>query len=254
MKDAAPILRSLGFLESEVKVYLAALERGPSTVIDLAGATRLSRPATYTAIDTLAERGLMSTVVTGKKRLFTAEHPDRLLAYAQRKEAEVRERVADLTRVAQELAFRMGGERPVVKAFEGKEGIQAIIEDVRATQPKTMEEIANIDALRAVVSVEDLAPMREELKRIGCRIRGLYTGERVRPTAITTDARMLPERFAKFRGNISIYGKDKIALVTFAGKFHSVIIEDAILAETLRVLFEIAWECAQEFDRKEAQA
>ncbi|MDO8598686.1 MAG: helix-turn-helix domain-containing protein [bacterium] len=248
MQDIAPILRSLGFLESEAKVYLASIELGPSTVIDLAGATRLSRPATYTAVEALRERGIMGTLVVGKRRLFSAEHPDRLLAYAQRKATEVRDRVSDLSRAVQELALRMGGEKPVVKAFEGKEGIQAIIEDVRATRPKTMEEISNIDALRAVVSAEELAPMREELARSGCTIRGLYTGERLKPTSIT-DARVLPDRLAKFRGNVSIYG-NKIALMTFAGKLHSIMIEDAILAETMRTLFEAAWEGAEKFVKK----
>ncbi len=246
MKDVAPILRSLGFLESEIKVYLASLERGPATVLDLAGDTRLSRPATYAAVDALTERGLMGSLHAGKKRLFAIEHPDRLLQYAKRREQELASRVADLERVTAELALRMGGERPIVKSFEGKEGIQAIIEDMKATRPKTMDEITNVDAMRAVVSSEDLAPMRDELEQIGTKIRGLYAGT-AKPTAIT-DARLLPAPFLGFRGNISIYG-NKIALVTFAGKLHSVIIEDAVLADTLRTLFEIAWQTAQAFPK-----
>ena len=250
MNDIAPTLRALGLLESEVKVYLTTLERGPSTVIDIASATRLSRPATYTAIEALAERGLMSTVVAGKKRLYAAEHPDRLLQYAKRKQAEFNARLADLERGVPELALRVGGERPIVKSFEGKEGILAIIEDVRATRPKTMEEIANIDAMRAVLPLDDLKPMREDLKRFGTTVRGLYVGTNVRPERFT-DARILPTEFARFTGDVFIYGS-KVALVTFSGTFHSVIIEDAAISGTLRTLFEVAWAKAKkEFERSE---
>lgn len=245
MQDIAPLLRSLGFLESEIKVYLAALERGPSTVIDLSSATHLSRPATYTAIEALAERGIMGTLSLGKKRLYTAEHPDRLVQYAKRREGELHARVEDLARLLPELVLRVGGEKPIVKAFEGKEGIQAIIDDIKQTRPRTMEEIANIDALRLVVRPEELAPMRDELQRIGTKIRALYAGDDVTATAIT-DARLLPPELRGFRGNISIYA-NKVALVTFVGKFHSVIIEDAAIAGTLRMLFELAWATAKEF-------
>lgn len=245
MRDVTPILRSLGLLESEIKVYLGALERGPSTVLDLAKETRLSRPATYAAIDSLTERGLMGTLQMGKKRLFAAEHPDRLLHYAQQRESELHGHVADLARAISELALRIGGERPVVKAFEGKEGIQAIIEDMKRTRPQTMDEIANIDAMRTVVSKEDLAPMREEFIRARTKIRGLYSGSDVR-VVDGAEGRLIPPPLAAFRGDIAIYA-NKIALVTFAGKFHSVIIEDAILADTLRVLFAVAWIGAKEF-------
>jgi sugar-specific transcriptional regulator TrmB len=189
MRDVAPILRSLGLLESEVKVYLAALECGPSTVIDLAKATRLSRPATYAAIAALGERGIMSTVTAGKRRLFAAEHPDRLLHYARTREAELHGQVEDLSRALPELALRIGGARPVVKSFEGKEGIQAIIEDIARTRPKTMEEITDVDAMRTVVDPEELKPMREELVRIG---RTPGATPEMPPRAPITDAMNVP--------------------------------------------------------------
>lgn len=252
MHDITPTLRSLGLLESEVKVYLAALEGGPSTVIDLASATRLSRPATYTAIETLTERGLMSTVQAGKKRLFSAEHPDRLLQYAKRRESELAERVADLERALPDLALRVGGEKPIVKSFEGKEGIQAIIEDIREARPQRIDEITNVDAMRTVLAQGELQPIRLELERIGTRVRGLYAGSNLRPSP-NTDARVLPERLRRFKGNISVSGK-RIAIITFTGKLHSIMIESEDLADTLRTLFDLAWETAKEFPKPVAPA
>lgn len=252
MRDIAPTLKALGILDSEVKVYLAALELGPSTVIEIAKSTRLSRPATYTAIAALQDRGLMSTVQKGKRRLFASEHPDRLLQYAKRKEHELVERISDLERTLPELALRVGGEKPVVKSFEGTEGVHAIIDDFRQSHPPHIEEIANIDAMLAVVSREDLAPLRRELANISAKVRGLYVGSNMRPSA-HVEARVLPEPYRHFHGNVSIY-VNKVALVTFTGKLHSVIIENEAIAQTMRTLFEIAWISAKAFPQPAAPA
>lgn len=239
------ILRSFGLLESEVKVYLAALELGPATVIDIAKATGLSRPATYTAIDALVERGLMSAVTRGKKRLFAAEHPDRLFQYGKRKEHELAERLSDLEHAIPVLALRMGGERPIVKAYEGKEGIIAIIEGISNARPTRIDEITNVDAMQAVIVDEERKPIVSEVQRVGTRVRGLYAGANVRKAA-HAEKRVLPEEFSHFKGSITIAGS-LVALVTFSGKLHSVLIESVEVADTLRTLFELAWRQAKEF-------
>ncbi|MBI2483017.1 hypothetical protein HYV74_02440 [Candidatus Uhrbacteria bacterium] len=250
MKDVAPILRSLGLLDSEVKVYLAALELGPSTVIDLASETRLSRPATYAAIESLTKRGLVTTLQSGKKRLFAGEHPDRLLQYAKRRELELQERVSELTRAVPELALRIGGAKPVVKVYEGKEGVLAIIESISASRPKQIDEITNVDAMQAVILDEERKPIVSEIQRVGTKVRGLYAGSSIKRSA-HAQKRVLPQEFSGFRGHIST-SDNSVALVTFAGKMHSVLVESEELAATFRVLFELAWQRAAEFQEPEA--
>ena len=249
MKDIKPILRSLGLLESEIKTYLRALQRGPSTVLELTKHTALSRQATYVAIQALTDRGLMSSSLHGKKRLYAAEHPDKLLAYAQRREQQLKERITDLKRALPELELQLGGERPVVKVFEGKEGIRAIISDMQATRHKDAEEITDVEAMYTVIGKDDLEPMRKEIKKYGTQVRGLYSGPVVE-TDLKTERFALPEKHSGFKANIGIYG-NKIALVTFEGKMYSIMIESEALTKTLHILFELAFENAKnKFEKK----
>lgn len=243
MKDISPTLQSLGLLESEVKTYLAALERGPSAAADLAKATSLSRQAVYTAIDSLTERGLMASVARGKKSLYAAESPTKLLTYAKRREAEMRGRIRDLEQAVPELELRTGGERPVVRMFEGKEGLRAIIEDMREHKTKRSVEITDLDAMYRVLSPEDLKAMREELTKHGTKVRGIYAGA-PGPRKVDADRIMLEDKDGGFRSNIGIYG-DHIALVTFEGKMHSIIIESGSLTKAMRLLFELAFKGAK---------
>jgi predicted transcriptional regulator len=239
MKDITSILRSIGLLDSEIKTYMAALEHGSQTALDLAKSTKLSRQAVYTAIESLIERGIMSSVMRGKKRFFAAEHPQKLLAYAKRHAVEMNDRVQDLERSLPELDLQIGGERPTVRMFEGKEGVRAIIVDMEESMPSPVNEITDFDALSKMISLEDLLPLKRKLDKTKTKVKGIYSGTPLSPVRPTVDRHYLPKEYKDFHSNISIYG-DKVALVTFEGKMYSVIIESHILANTLRILHELA--------------
>lgn len=248
MKDIAPILKSLGLLDSEVKTYLSALENGPGTVLDLAKNTKLSRQAIYVAIESLTGRGLMSSALRGKKRFYASEHPRKLLAYAKRRDAEMHDRVQDLERMLPELELATGGERPTVRVYEGKEGVRAIIADMQESRPKQTVEIADLKAMYSILTPEDLKPMRMELKRNNAKVHGIYAGD---PSGKTVEGEryFLPESMGDFRSDITVYG-DKVALVTFEGKMYSVLVESAALAKTMKTLFDLAFRCVQDFKEK----
>lgn len=241
MKDLAVLLRSLGLLESEIKTYMAAFEQGAGTVLDFTKLTKLSRQATYVAIESLSKRGLMSSVLRGKKRYYAAEHPDRLLAFAKRRETELKESIGDLERAVPELELQMGGEKPVVKTFEGKEGIRTIIEELREHRPDNLFEMTDIPSMLKVIADEDTADLQKEASKIkGEKIGIYYYGPDHKPTAGTDVKRIsLPKKYSDFRSNLGIYG-NKLVMVTFEGKMHSVVIENKALIRTIRILFELA--------------
>jgi sugar-specific transcriptional regulator TrmB len=243
MKDITPILRSLGLTESEVSTYLTALEKGPSTVLDLAKAAGLSRQAVYVAIDALGERGLMSSTLVGKRSLYSADAPEQLLAYAKRHEQDLRRRTEELERLLPELKLQVGGEKPVVRVYEGKEGIRASLADVQRTKPKEAYEIADLDAVRAVMPAEEVEPVRRELKKIGTKVYGIYSGK-MSDTELKVDRLALPKELGGFNANITVY-EDKVAMITLENKLYSILIESASLANAIRTLFKLAMKNAE---------
>lgn len=236
MKDVSQILKSLGLVDSEVKTYLQALQHGPSTVMDLSKYTGLSRQASYLAIETLTKRGLMSSVERGKKSFYAAEAPGKLLAYAERQRKELSERVDDLKKVLPELELQTGGEKPVVRVYEGKEGVRAILDDTRMSKPKELYEITDTKALYQTLTTEDLAPYRRELEKNKTKVHGIY--DTPGSNQKTEYHKNLVE--GGFKSHIAVYG-DKISLITFSGKMHSIIIENESLAEAIRKLFKTAF-------------
>lgn len=236
MKDIVQILRSLGFADSETKTYLAALRHGPGTAIDLANETGLSRQTIYLAIDDLIERGLMASVERGVKTLFSAELPMKLLAYAKRHQSEIQERLDDLASIVPELELQSGGEKPVIRMFEGKEGVLAVLQELRGADAHEVFEIADLETLYRCFTPEIFRPLQECVGE-SLRVHGIY---RVPDTQElkNADADRLPAEFDGFHGNISVFG-DTIVLASFEGKMHSMIIESRAIANTLRILLTL---------------
>src|SRR3989344_3206057 len=118
-------LKTLGLSENEAKVYLAMLELGPASVMEISQKSGINRPTAYVQIESLKKLGLVSTQTKGKKQLFIAESPDQLEFVLDRQASELKRKQSELNKILPDLlnAYRSSGTEPQVRFFEGKEGI-----------------------------------------------------------------------------------------------------------------------------------
>lgn len=233
------LLRDLGFTDSEASIYLLSLEMGPSPVQELARRADVSRVTTYTVIESLMKEGLMSTVQKGKKTLYAAESPDRLVSYMHTRIRGLESTLRDVETSVEQLKLLQRGEKPVVKLFEGPEALKAIQDDILQTKPKEIHEFGNYDEIRAIYSREDLAPFKQKLAGLRSKVKAVYGSATMKPTAVGTDSAVRHLANTDFKGDVLVYN-DKIAVSTFSGKQISVLIESAEIARTLRALIDEA--------------
>ena len=136
--------------------------------------------------------------------------------------------------------MKMGGERPVVRFYEGREAVFSLFDDVARVAPKVACEVANYEDVAAHLDVQMLEDARKgfDPSRIDFRMlhRGKHPGK---PHANIQYCQLLPE-LGEFHGDIWIYA-DRVVFVTFIGKIIAVRIEHQAFADTARVLFEAAW-------------
>ena len=232
MPHPAHILSALGFTESEIKTYFALIDHGSLTASDLAKQSGLSRQTVYEATDALALRALVTNVEHDGKKFFRAEHPEKLLSYAKRRE------------------MQMSGERPVVKTYQGKEGVRAIMEDTIPMLPETIYEITDVDSMFKVLSLEDVRPMRQTANKkvkklfgiIGTRdIATTHEEWRSRPqNPLTVHRVYIPPEESDFNSHVEIIG-NTVTFVTFTGRMDSVTITHPAIAKIMRLLFKYAF-------------
>lgn len=234
------LLKSLGFTDSEAKIYLLSLESGASPVQDLAKKAHVSRVTTYAVIESLMKNGLMSTVQKGKKNYYVAESPERLLSFVHGRVKTMEATLREIETSLPDLKLLQRGEKPIVKMLEGIEGIKAMLEDILSNDAKHVDEFGNVNAITAVFSAEELKAVRGELSKRKTQGRFLYIGDIKHSPREGVEARRLPSHHFTFNGDIIVY-KNKVALSTLRGKLITVILENHDIAETVRALFELAW-------------
>ena len=124
-------LQHLGLSDKEASVYMASLELGSDTVQEIAKRAEVKRANTYTVIEKLMSKGLMSSVEKGKKTLYQVEDPKQLLRLVEEQEEDIKKKEQEFKKHLPELEtlFDIAEEKPKVRYFEGKEGLIAIRED-----------------------------------------------------------------------------------------------------------------------------
>ena len=129
------ILKNLGLKEKDILVYLALVELGPSPVRAIAAKSGVNRGTSYDILKSLISLSLVTYYEKKAHQYFVAESPEKLLNAVEEKSRQlqlVREQIEESLPELKSVFEKQGG-RPVMKLYEGKEGIKQILEDVLAT-------------------------------------------------------------------------------------------------------------------------
>lgn len=247
-------LQKLGLSDKEARVYLSSLELGPSPVQLIASKAGVNRATTYVMIESLISRGLMSSFEKGKKRFFTAEPPEQLMAILRKEEAEIKEKEKEFEEILPELKALFAGaeEKPRVKFYEGVEGLKAIQNDILKSKYDSLEEIVSLDECYRVFPPhpkDHRQMIAQKTKDIPVRV--IYTsrkGKILTAKEGRRERRFIPPDKFPFATEINIYGQ-KAAIATCKGKLMGVIIESKEISEALRVIFNLAWEAAEKYQK-----
>lgn len=119
------ILEDLGLTENEARLYLASLSLGPTTVLSLAKTAEIRRTTVYSIIEALKKKGLMHIEITGFKKLYVAEHPDKLEAMIENKKSVLEKAAPEFLAL-----YNLKGKESTVKYYEGIGAIKTIYDEV----------------------------------------------------------------------------------------------------------------------------
>lgn len=238
------LLRELGFTDKEIRVYLMLLSGGPTSVRKLAKDTDLNRGTVYDILKSLQERGVAGFYQKHNKQFFAAEDPQKLIEVIEQKERSVVATKRQITQVLPELRslYTHGGTKPVVKYYEGAKGVSIVLRDVLTTMnhlsPKLYRAFSSI-GLRDYLYQEFPNFTKERItKEISVRVIALGEGGGSQPYS---ERRWLPRTEGAPTYTL-IYGP-KVAHVTIDESESplAILIEDAAVADTERLIFDHVW-------------
>jgi len=239
-------LISLGLSDNEAKVYMAMLELGQATVLEISAKAGVNRPTTYVQIESLKKMGLVSTQIKGKKQLFIAESPDKLESVIERERKAIEYKKEELHKLLPELTgiFNLSDSKPQVRFFEGKEGLLKMQGELLKSGANEVVSFASADGILKIFPDHPQTLSSKRVQR-GIRSRLIYTNKG-EPVLKRYDDKMLreakyisPDKFP-FKSDVAIYG-DYISISALEGKVVGVIIVHRELADSFRALFNLLW-------------
>lgn len=243
------ILVRTGLSSDEARVYGALLDGGPQGAGDLL--KRLSgvkRGLLYKVLDRLVDRGLVTEKKGAGPAQFVPQPPDMLLLLAEEREATFRHSREALKNALPDLKakYNLSTERPIIRFFEGVEGLRKMYEDKLEAGIK---ELHFIRTARAETYRETFgAWFPHYLKRqraAGVKAYALTVDDEFTNHDPAVDAArnmirtwLRPQDYTA-PVEVDAYG-DRVAIFVFGKEFFGIIIESAPLAQSIREILILA--------------
>jgi sugar-specific transcriptional regulator TrmB len=237
-------LENLGLTPREIAIYSALLQLGPSSIRDLAAKADINRGSAYETLKALVKKGVVNYLPKGKRRVFQAEDPSRLLVLAEDKQQQLEAAIinlkVDVIPALRHLKpdFSSGN----VRFYEGDEGVQLVLKDI-------LSSVENSDSKS--YSVLSTQALREHLYRPFPTFtkQRIKKGISVRVLAIGDggeDAELSERKWIKGEGDasyIAIY-PPKVAMISLKDDNYPVIvvIDSDAISGTQQMMFDMLWQ------------
>ncbi len=254
-------LEKLGLQPNEARVYLALLETGRGTVTQISQSAGLNRTTGYDILERLSLYGLASRAGTGtKKKMYAAEPPQRLKQYLENKKTQAEQR---LGRVDETLSDLLGlykkENKPVIKFFEGAEGIKNIYWHTLESK-NIIYSLVDFSVYLPSYSQFGKDYIHERSKRNvkeKCLVLKNQLGQDYYNEVYknnpqfkkVTEHRWLDKQFPFIpAAEINIYDDVVMGVLVKPGENAAFEIQNPSFANSLKILFDIAWESGEKIN------
>ncbi len=241
-------LERLDLKGRQAKVYLALLQLGSASAIEIAKYTKLKHPTVYDVLDLLREKQLVCETVSGRRRLFSPEDPARLAEIENRRKEALDAVLPDL------YALYCGGEkRPRVHYYEGAEGGEALRSALLNVKAK---EYFYFGAVREMLKLStpecEAEYVRQRIRRgiwswsIRNRAREMPEEEYMRPGEKNLrHVRYFPRAISDNISGLYLFDRT-VAIASGLKENYTVFLESEELFILMKSLWQCMWEISEE--------
>lgn len=238
------VLEDLGLSPGEIKVYLTLLGLGSSTAGPILERSGLQNSVVHRALNTLIEKGIVSFILEGRRKVYLASDPEYFFRFIDSK----RERFASLL---PELKARQSSSITTESAsvYKGVRGINEVYTLMVATPGKEYLTFGggkecesrmgtswwlSIHTKRLARKLPSRQVFDATVRKIGLKIRSNPLSK----------VRFLTKEFEQFQETVIV--GDKVAIAIFTENPYAVLISDKVVADGYRKHFEVLWHQAKD--------
>lgn len=243
MKDLTSALEGVGFHEKKARIYLALLELGEGSVIEIAKKAGLKRTTVYNILPELLDAGYIRRMQKQKHNLFYVEDVRDLKRSVEEQERSIAAILPQLSAIHNVLPSK-----PHISFYEGHGGMRALYQDIL----DSVREGDTVLSFTGLADFHQLVPQEFSEWYIRERVKRKFRARIIAPESPTSqlwlanapkelrDIRLITNEPFAFNADAEIYG-DKVALLSYKEGFMGVIIESKEIAAMHRASFEVMW-------------
>lgn len=247
-----PSLQSIGMTITEANLYDALIRLGEASIADILSETKLKRSTAYKALYSLEKKGLLTSKDKNKKIHFQPTSPAKLLDLADSYYSILEKTRSDIQAILPSLtsAYTLSIQKPVIRMYEGIEGIKKANLEVLSEK---QEILAYVYADEEIDKAMDKFWSRYYAirKRDKIYVRSITPNNKAgieykkRDAEELRQTRLVP--LEKFPINIekNIVGNKVVFFSRREGTLMATIVENKMIADTERAIFELAWKEAE---------
>ncbi len=239
-------LEKQGLNQKQAKVYLAVLELGRATIIDVASKTAIKRTTVYDVVMQLVQLGFVSESKKGKRRLFIAENPGLLLAKTEQRFNELKDLIPALSGL-----YAGAIPKPEIKFYDGVNGIRNIMENLLLMKG---EEQLYWSSIEDLVDLFGHVYMKSWVKRrvrrgIWSKVLLIKRRKNIESYFQENETYLrkihwLPSTF-NFNGVICLFD-NKIAFISSRKESFGFVVESEELSRMMRLIFDSMWQMTKQ--------
>lgn len=234
-------LKKLGLSKGEIKVYLALLETGATSINNIHEKVGMDRRNIYDILNKLIEKGFVSYFEENKKRIFKTTDPNKILSYISEKKENLNiiEKEAEKTIPLLQNIFKKEKEELFTEIYRGSEGLKA-----------SWDDMLNYDAIYWIGSgnyVPDKSPAfwkDWDKRRAKKKIKSIHLFRHEKKKEVNKklvkEYKFLPKEFSGNATVTAVYG-DKVSQMLFEKKILVFVIKSKELAENYKRYHEYLW-------------
>jgi len=243
MENLEKTLKDLGFSDKKSAIYLALLELGEASIIEIARKSDIKRTTVYNILPKLTADGLDKKGVKSKKTIFYVDDPRKIKTELEEKLHKANTLLPELLAIQNILP-----NKPKITFYEGLGGMKDLYRD-------TLNSLSPGDTLLSFTGLTDFKHLMPQ------DFADWYIAERahkkIRIKVIASDSetarawksaaqaelreiKIITDQKIKFDADTEIYGH-KIALISYKENFMGVIIESVEISQMQRMSFELMW-------------
>lgn len=236
-------LEYFGFSDKEALIYVTLLRADNLSAHELMHVTGISKSTLYLAIETLKHRDFVREINLGKKVVFEAQSPDRLMDYIQSEKSRIADQEKRIVETIMELKTldRLPREKPEVRFFEGKEGVKESVREFTSTEyfsERLDYGIYTYDLMDKIFSERDIEKFDEKRIEKNLRFKAIYSGvQKEIPRSKMQEAVKIDQNQFPIECDIGIFN-DEVRFHTLGKNIWGVTIKNQEIATTLKSLIE----------------